>query len=120
MISDACRTAAEGIQAQGVTGSNIFPNEEIAELELPVDQFFACRLGRPSYEISDVNTTAREYKAIYTAPLIGAFEGADHTVLDAEGYVRPRPLKKFLQLELARRLRDLSREAKLVQVPDAH
>jgi hypothetical protein len=117
MISDACRTAAEGILAQGVTGSNIFPNQEIAELELPVDQFFACRLGRPSYEISDVNATTREYKAIYTAALIGALKGA---VLDAEGYVRPRPLKEFLRLELARRLRDLPREAKLVQVPDAH
>lgn len=120
MISDACRTAAEGIQAQGLTGSNIFPNEEIAELELPVDQFFACRLGRPSYEISDVNTTTRGYKAIYTAALIGALEGADRTVLDADGYVRPRPLKEFLRLELARRLRDLPHEAKLVQVPDAH
>jgi Caspase domain len=120
MISDACRTAAEGIQAQGVTGSNIFPNEEIAELELPVDQFFACRLGRPSYEIPDAQTTARDYKAIYTAALISALKGADRALLDAEGYVRPRPLKNFLQLELARRLRDLPPQAKLVQVPDAH
>ena len=48
MISDSCRTAAEGIQGQGMTGSEIFPNDEIAELELPVDQFFSCRLGRPS------------------------------------------------------------------------
>lgn len=120
MISDACRTAAQGIQAQGVTGSNIFPNEEMAELELPVDQFFACRLGRPSYEIQDVQTTAKEYKAIYTAALIAALEGADRAVLDSEGYVRPRPLKDFLRLELARRLGDLPLQAKLIQVPDAH
>jgi hypothetical protein len=120
MISDACRTAAAGIQAQGMTGSTIFPNEEIAELELPVDQFFACRLGRPSYEIPDAKTTAREYKAIYTAALIAALKGADRAVLDPDGYVRPRPLRDFLRLELARRLRDLSSAAQLVQVPDAH
>lgn len=120
MISDACRTAAEGIQAQGMTGSEIFPNEEIAELELPVDQFFACRLGRPSHEIADGATTAKEYKAIYTRALVTALEGADPAVLDPEGYVRPRPLKKFLQREVAARLRALQLQTKLIQVPDAH
>ncbi len=120
MISDACRTAAEGIQAQGMTGSEIFPNEEIAELELPVDQFFACRLGRPSHEIADSTTTAKEYKAIYTRALVTALEGADPTVLDPQGYVRPRPLKTFLQREVAARLRALQLQTKLIQVPDAH
>jgi len=120
MISDACRTAAEGIQAQGVTGGTIFPNDDAAELEQPVDQFFACRLGRPAYEIRDVDAATREYKAIYTAALLAALEGTDPTVLDAEGYVRPHPLKKFLRSELGRRLRHLPPEAQLVQVPDAH
>ena len=120
MISDACRTAAEGIQAQGVTGSEIFPNEDVAELELPVDQFFACRLGRPAHEIRDNATTAREYKAIYTAALVSALGGEAADVLDPEGYVRPRPLKRFLQQEVARRLRDQELQTKLIQVPDAH
>jgi hypothetical protein len=119
MISDACRTAADGIQAQGVTGSEIFPNEEIAELELPVDQFFACRLGRPSHEVADANTTTKEYKAIYTQALVAALEGVERTVVDPQGYVRPRPLKDFLQAEVARRIRGLALQTKLIQVPDA-
>lgn len=120
MISDACRTAAAGLPAQSMTGSQIFPNEDIAELELPVDQFFACRLGRPSHEIADPNTTAKEYKAIYTRALVAALEGADPAVLDEQGYVRPRPLKKFLQRAVASELRALQLQTKLIQVPDAH
>jgi hypothetical protein len=119
MISDACRTAADGIQAQGVTGSAIFPNEEIADLELPVDQFFACKLGEPSHEIADPATTAKEYTGIYTRALVTALEGADPDALDRQGYVRPRPLKKFLQREVAARLRALELQTRLIQVPDA-
>jgi hypothetical protein len=119
MISDACRTAADGIQGQGVRGSEIFPNEEIAELELPVDQFFACRLGRPSHEVADPSTTTKEYKAIYTQALVKALEGVDLTVVDPKGYVRPRPLKDFLQAEVARRISGLDLQTKLIQVPDA-
>jgi hypothetical protein len=119
MISDACRTAADGIQGQGVTGSEIFPNEEIAELELPVDQFFACRLGRPSHEVADGDTTTKEYRAIYTQALVGALEGAERTVVDRKGYVRPRPLKDFLQADVARRISGLDLQTKLIQVPDA-
>ena len=120
MISDACRTAAQSIQAQGVTGSEIFPNLDKAEFELPVDQFFACRLGRSAHEIIDVNTTAREYKAIYTRALVDALSGHGRLVLDDLGYVRPRPLQAFLRLELARRLRDLDLQTKVIQNPDAH
>jgi uncharacterized caspase-like protein len=43
LISDACRTAAEGIRAQSVTGSEIIPNRE--EPEKAVDIFLACRLA---------------------------------------------------------------------------
>lgn len=120
MISDACRTAAGSIQTQGLTGSEIFPNEEITDSEWPVDQFFACGLGRPSHEIADPNVTTKEYKAIYTGALVAALSGSDPTVLDAQGYVRPRPLKRFLREEVARLLRDTRLETKLVQVPDAH
>jgi hypothetical protein len=119
MISDSCRTAAEGIQGQGVTGSEIFPNEEIAELELPVDQFFSCRLGRPSHEVADGNASAKEYKAIYTQALVEGLQGADLTVVDSEGFVRPRPLKGFLQAEVARRISGLGLRTELIQVPDA-
>lgn len=119
MISDACRTAAATIQAQSLTGSEIFPNEENADAELPVDQFFACRLGRPSVEIADPSATTKAYRAIYTEALLTALEGHDPRSTDSRGYVRPRPLKGFLQDEMARRLSHLA-PSKVVQLPDAH
>jgi hypothetical protein len=59
-ISDACRTAAQGIQAQGVTGSEIFPNQGAGDVSQAVDQFFACTLGNPAAEVRDPNTTTAE------------------------------------------------------------
>jgi hypothetical protein len=57
-FSDACRTAPEGIQAQYITGSEIFPNNGPGGLENSVDLFFACTLGRPAYEIQDPASSA--------------------------------------------------------------
>jgi len=71
-FSDACRTAAEGIRAQFVTGSELFPNEGADELEKPVDQFFACTLGRAAHEIRDPQTTTQEFSALYTDVLVPA------------------------------------------------
>jgi hypothetical protein len=50
MVSDACRTAADGTQAQGVTGE-IFPNKPIIGPERAVDLFFATMLGAPALEL---------------------------------------------------------------------
>lgn len=66
LISDACRTAAQGIQAQNVSGSEIFPNDPPGGSELPVDRFFACALGRPAHEVLDPTVTAKEFQALYT------------------------------------------------------
>lgn len=112
MISDACRTAAHTIQTQFVTGSEIFPNEEDSDLELPVDQFWACALGRPSHEIRET--------AIFTRALLTALEDFDSGAADSHGYVRPRPLKLFLQQEVPRQLQKRRLHTKLIQVPDAH
>jgi hypothetical protein len=126
-VSDACRTAAEGIQAQFVMGSEIFPNDGVGDLQQPVDQFFACMLGRPAHEIPDPTTTANEYSALYTSALLDGLEGKPPAVLawDEEarvrvGYMRPRPLKAFLQTEVARRLKDSALQTKVIQIPDAH
>jgi len=45
IISDACRVAPEGIQAQNVRGVDVFPNEGLGDKAKPVDQFFACLLN---------------------------------------------------------------------------
>ena len=119
MISDACRTAAQSVVTQAIGGSELFPNEDIAEGELPVDLFYACRLGRPAHEIADSRITAKEYKGLYTRALMAALEGSEG-VLDAQGFVRPWPLKEFLKTELARELRISNLHTKLIQVPDAH
>ncbi len=52
-ISDACRTAADSIQAQRVTGSDIFPNTQPSGPERPVDQFFATLVGKPGARSED-------------------------------------------------------------------
>jgi hypothetical protein len=125
-ISDACRTAAQGIRAQAVGGSEVFPNEGTGDLEQPVDQFFACTLGRPAHEIDDPATTTKEYTALYTQTLLDALLGKRSDMLEwaAEGseqvgYVRPRPLKAYLVSEVAARLKGLNLETKVIQVPDA-
>src|ERR1700704_4919926 len=51
VVSDACRVAPEGIQAQSVRGASVFANLEPAGAKSkPVDQFFACALGRTAAE----------------------------------------------------------------------
>jgi hypothetical protein len=125
-ISDACRTAAQGINAQFVNGSEIFPNDGDGGLQRPVDNFFACTLGRPSHEIRDPNTTTKEYSAVFTEALLDALQGERHDLLSWEGlspgslgYLRPRPLKAYLQADVSRRLVDLELATNVIQVPDA-
>jgi Caspase domain len=126
-VSDACRTAAQGIQAQGISGSEIFPNDANADTEKPVDQFFACTLGRPALEIPDKDVTAREFKALYTAVLLDGLHGTPPLELEwkTEGgasvaYVHPRPLRDYLHDEVPRRLASLDLATKAIQIPDAH
>lgn len=125
LVSDACRTAAEGIQAQAVGGSEIFPNTGGTGIEACVDIFFACTVGRPALEIKDPQVSAGAYRAIYTKVLLAALQGNEKAVLErlqegAEkvGIVRPRPLKKFLRDEVPTRLGALA-IAGVHQVPDA-
>jgi hypothetical protein len=125
-ISDACRTAAEGIQAQGVTGSEIFPNDPVPGPEQAVDIFFATTLGRPALEVKDPVAASSTFRAIYTQALIDAVSGrVPAAVKPAERsgqrlhLVQPRPLKACLLDELPRRLAALDLPAIVGQVPDA-
>jgi len=122
-ISDACRTAAEGVQAQGVTGGEIFPNEGGSGLEMAVDQFFACTLGRPAHEIKDPNITSQEYQALYTGVLLDALHGRPESLVDwindETGFVRPRPLKEQLYDRVTQKIARAHLQTKLIQIPDA-
>jgi hypothetical protein len=126
-ISDACRTAAEGVRAQNVSGSEIFPNDGAGGLEVPVDLFYACLLGAVANEVRDATMTAGSYTALYTGALLDALDGKRPDLVEwldtgsgGFGYVRPRPLKRHLHDELTRRLQRMSLATHVVQVPDAH
>lgn len=122
-ISDACRTAAEGIQAQSVAGSEIFPN--IEGNTGTVDQFFACELGRPSHELRDPNVTAAEFSALYTNEMLPALSGARSEVVEWDavnaqvGHVHLRPLRDYLSKAVTNRLKGLALQTKVIQVPTA-
>jgi hypothetical protein len=123
-ISDACRTAAEGVRAQSVRGSEIFPNRE--EEEKPVDVFYACQLGRPSHEVKDPKVSSAEFKAIYTHELVPALLGRRSQIVEWStvrgrqvGRIHPRPLRDFLLEAVSSRLHGLQLQNKLIQVPMA-
>jgi hypothetical protein len=125
-ISDACRTAPEGIQAQYVSGSDIFPNDPVGGTENQVDIFFASTLGRPALEVRDPKDSSGQYKSLYTEILAAILRGDEHDILDtatienqAASVVRPRQLKRTLQTELDARLRAMNLSIRAVQVPDA-
>ena len=121
-ISDACRTAAEGLQAQGVTGSIIFPNTASGGPEKQVDQFWATRLGDPAHEIKDPKVAADRYTALYTEALFAALWGDRLEVVDddpPDTVVRPWKLKEFLRDDVRRRIKALNLGGQMIQDPDA-
>lgn len=81
-ISDACRTAPEGIQSLAVDGIDIFPNDPVDGMERPVDVYFACARGRPALEVRDPVQAAREYSGVYTEILAEVLGGNHKTALE--------------------------------------
>lgn len=125
-VSDACRVAPEGIQAQGVRGQMVFPNDGLGGAAQPVDLFYACLLGRTAAEIADPAAAVRSYRALYTDAVLDALGGARPEVLersgtedDPAGYVRPRRLKQYLRAELPTRIRAMQLATTVSQEPDA-
>lgn len=125
-ISDACRTAAEGTQAQAITGCEIFPNDAVEGPEKHVDVYFATCLGSPSFEIRDPAEAAAGYRAIYTSTMLDALIGQlpralESTVEAGEivSLVRLRPLRDVLKAEVPRRIAAMKLKSKKSQVPDA-
>jgi hypothetical protein len=125
-ISDACRVAPAGIQAQSIHGSDIFPNGGADQASKPVHQFFACGLGNTAAEIKDPAVAAGAFSALYTNALLDGLDGRQAELLEASGnpadpasYVRHGPLADFLAAEIPRRVLKLKLQNVVNQNPDA-
>lgn len=124
-VSDACRTAADGITQQSLKGSDVFPNVGRIGGNRPVDLFYGCALGSPAFEVKDPGDAAARYDAVYTKALVDALTGKAQEVLEpADGeppssLVRPWPLSEYLEGEVGRRLTALVPSGELVQQPEA-
>jgi hypothetical protein len=125
-ISDACRVAPDGIQAQNVRGVDVFPNDLTGDKAKPVDQFFACLLGRVAAEIKDPTIAAENYTALYTSVLLEALQGKHPELLepsvsteDYARFVHPGTLERYLEAEVPRRVNAMGLAQKVNQNPDA-
>lgn len=127
LISDACRTAPDGIQATQVTGTEIFPNDVTCDFEQKVDVFFACSRGNAAYEIRNVTESAERYGAIYSEALVECLRGMHGGIIEPEtdetsrtGVIRAdrlhEQLKCLVPARLEKRFGPLNQ---LNQIPDA-
>jgi Caspase domain len=105
IVSDACRTPAQELQTQSVSGASVFPNNPTEAPEKRVDVFYATAPGRAALEL---NTT--DSQGIYTEVLHEALTGAAPEVLEsgdaADGarYLWSGPLGEYLETAVAERL----------------
>ncbi|MDB4913955.1 MAG: caspase domain protein, partial [Gemmatimonadetes bacterium] len=127
LISDACRTAAEGIRAQSVEGSFIFPNSDADNEPGCVDVFYASSLGKPSLEVKDVRASAVGFQAVYTQALVHALSGGDPSLIetdqwspsDSVGHVRAWPLLRHLRSQVPTTIAGMGVPGSVSQRPDA-
>jgi hypothetical protein len=112
IISDACRVAPDGIQALGVKGIDIFPNDPVDGMERPVDVYFACARGMPALEVRDASEAARRFSGIYTDVLVECLVGEHADALEVTeeagakvAQVRTLKLAAKLQAEVPLRLK---------------
>ncbi len=126
LISDACRTAPEGIRAQAIRGSEIFPNQGRGGPQKAVDVFYASLLGEPALEIQDKDASALRYVSLYTEEVVAALRGDRRAILTPDAadqtkiYLRPQPLKRHLMSEVPKLVAaKLGAAATHSQTPDA-
>ncbi|KIQ66156.1 hypothetical protein TR51_00145 [Kitasatospora griseola] len=126
LISDACRTAPDRIQAIDVTGSEIFPNRPAGDTQAWVDVFYACRLGDPAFEVADPGTSSSSYHAVYTEVMAEVLDGDHPEVLRSlrigartVDVVQPWPLADILTKLVPIRLAELRGTPTVSQVPDS-
>ncbi|MFC1680950.1 caspase family protein [Pseudomonadota bacterium] len=120
-VSDACRTAAQGISSQTINGGVIFPIGNTSGVANKVDVFYATTLGRPALEIQDVNESVSKYKGIYTETLIEALDGKHAAIRKFDNTVGGEviqlwDLHDFLNVEIPVRV---WKRVKKSQTPDS-
>jgi hypothetical protein len=130
LISDACRTAAEGLQALQVQGSLVFPNESVSGTHKPVDILYASARGKPSHEVADSGKAATEavksFSALYTEVLLEYLNGMHQRVLHRDredgkefGVLFLGELADILKKDVPQRLKaKLGGDLKISQYPD--
>ena len=128
MISDACRTAPEGIAAQSVTGSEMFPNQAPAPgaAAASVDVFYACLLGEPANEFRRPDQSSQVFRSLYTEVLVECLSGLHQDAVASDDIggrrvdvVRPYPLKRALPARVTKRIVDEDLWRTVNQTPDA-
>lgn len=123
-ISDACRSAPVGLLQQRIQGAVIVPDRE-ADRAKPVDQLYACGLGRTAAETADRTAAVKAYSAVYTHVLLDALTGARSDVLESspEGgtaaFVYTRRLQRFLETEVPELVKARGLGLRVDQNPDA-
>lgn len=130
LISDCCRSAAEGLQAMQVRGSNIFPNDPASGTSQPVDLLYSCARGRPSLEIADPAAAVREavdnFSALYSEVLLEYLKGEHDEALEPAvengkpiGLLRLGALADVMKIEVPKRLKAKRNvDPKISQLPD--
>jgi len=122
-ISDACRSAPVGLLQQRIQGAVIVPDRE-TERAKPVDQLYACGLGRTAAEIADREAAVKSYSALYTGVLLDALRGGRGDVLEStEGntavLVYTRTLQRFLEAEVPKLVKAKGLQFQVNQNPDS-
>lgn len=122
-ISDACRTAPEGINAQAVEGSPMFENGDAFGTTW-VDRYYATRPGDPALEIKDKDTSVERYSSLYTTVFVRALLGKPSTLLvpapeKDEAHLLTWTLSENLPDLVVDELKRRKLDLKLTQAPQA-
>lgn len=104
-ISDACRSLAPDLGLASVSGSDVYPRDDVSRRAQKVDQFFATLQGEAAVEIHMADRA--DFEAVYTTVLSEALHGrpasfAEPEIGDPPGrVVRARPIRDGLDEVIA-------------------
>ncbi|HEX7934818.1 MAG TPA: caspase family protein [Paraburkholderia sp.] len=122
LISDACRTIPDSVQALRVRGSIVFPNDDVQRRRAKVDKFMASAMGRAAYEVSTGSDNKSE--SVFTHCLLSAFRSPDADMIrhvEEDGVdidvIPNRQLENYLYREVPKFLARIS--VQLEQRPEA-
>lgn len=124
LVSDACRSTPQSLQAERVQGGLIFPNDPVSRNVRPeVDRFFASLPGDPAIEMA-VGESLKQHKGIFTHCFLQAYTAPEPLMVQritlnrTAVYVVPnRRLKAYLRREVPKIMR--RRKILIGQLPDA-